>query len=257
MTGDLPPQLQRHRGEMSGRRGHDGPPHLGTPGEEDIVEFLVQQGGVLLPAALHHGDIVPGEGLAQQSGQGGGGGGGVGRGLHHRGAARRHGGRQRTQRELERIVPGGHNKGRAVGLGVDESPGGELGQRRGHPPGTGPAVQLPPGLPQLGEDQGQLGLVALERGLVEVGLQRGEQFGLVSVYRLLQPGEHTPAEIRAPGGPAVEIAPLGGNDVIHRSVPPQDGQIPERRWGRRTGSEGPPARPRPSPPGGRPPRPVR
>lgn len=59
-----------------------------TSGKEDKIKLLLQQRGVLLPAASNHGHILRWEAFAHHLRQQGAAGGGVSAGLHHGGVPR-------------------------------------------------------------------------------------------------------------------------------------------------------------------------
>ena len=84
-------QLQGDGGQVAAGLFHDQLAHVHAAGEEDVVKALLQQGGVLLPAALDDRHPLRGEDGGQQLGHGPAGVGGVGTGLEHDAVARGHG----------------------------------------------------------------------------------------------------------------------------------------------------------------------
>ena len=74
-------QFQQNGGQVDAGLFHDQAAHRHSAGEEDAVEPLVQQGGVLPAAALDYRDPGGVEHLCQQGGHGMAGGRGVGAGL--------------------------------------------------------------------------------------------------------------------------------------------------------------------------------
>ena len=69
MAGLLPPELERDRREVLGRRLHDDPADGAVAGVEDVVPALGEQRGGLGDAALDHRDAVRVEVLGHEPGE--------------------------------------------------------------------------------------------------------------------------------------------------------------------------------------------
>ena len=207
-------QLQGDGGQVAAGLFHDLLAHGHAAGEEDVVEGLFQQGGVLVPAPFHGGHPLGREDGGQQLGHGVAGVGGVGAGLEDHAVARRHRAEERLQAEQIGIVPGGHDQHHPVRLGQLIALGAELGQGRGPPLGPGPPGQVFGQVAQLVQAQAQLGHVALEGGFVQVGPQGGQQLRLPLAELVLQPFQRGDPHRRGPGGAGVEEGPLAGHDGL-------------------------------------------
>ena len=186
-AGALAPQLQGDGGEVLGRLGHDLFPHRHPAGEENVVEFLVQEGLIFRSSALYHGDEFRRKAVRQNVPDHRRCGGGVSGGLHHGAVAGGDGPNQGLHGEQEGVVPGGHDEHHPVGLPDGEAPGGELGQG-----GEVGLVGHPAGQPlfhkgQLGQGHPHLAHVALGRGLVQVGPEGGADVRLPGLDGRSQP----------------------------------------------------------------------
>ena len=221
-TGALAPQLQGDGGEVPGRPGHHLFAHLHPAGEEDIVEFLVQQSLILRPSALHHRDKLRRKALRQNPPEDRRGGRGVGRGLHHAAVAGGNGPDQGLDGEQKGVIPGRHNEHHPVGCRNGEAPGGELGQGGEVGPVGHPAPQPLLHKRQLRQGEAHLAHVALGGGLVQVGAQGGGNVPLVGRDGLPQALEGCPAGGQGEGGSSIEIGPLGRHKGlnVHR-LPPE------------------------------------
>ena len=134
-------QFQGHGRQVSGGGLHHHFANGDGTGEEDIIEFLLQQSAVLGATALDHGDIPRIERLAQHPGDDRRSGGRVGRGLDHRAVAGGNGPHQGREAQLDGIIPRREDERHAVRLRGDEAAGVELRQRRGHAALLHPAAQ--------------------------------------------------------------------------------------------------------------------
>ena len=155
-------------------------PHRLAAGEKDLVEFLLQKGLVLGPAAGDHKDVLRREALGQNGADHLAGGGRVGAGLDHRGVAGGQRVDQRLQRQHQRVVPGAHDQGDAVGGGALEAAGRKLRDRRvdgfvPHQPGQ---VAAHPG--KLRQRHAGLAHIAFHPAFAQVGFQRRVDVGLVA-----------------------------------------------------------------------------
>ena len=112
--------------------------HRHASGKENIVKLLFQEPGVFLPAALHHRHIILLEGLADNPFENGRGCRRIGRGLNNTAVTCRNGSRRRLQGQHKGIIPGRHDKRRAVRLLHHIAFGMKLRQRRAHPSGFAP-----------------------------------------------------------------------------------------------------------------------
>ena len=100
-------------------------------GEENEVEFLLQQGAVFRPTSRDHSHIgrvkAPGQNFGNEPSRGR----SVGAGLDDGGVSGGDGIRQRLHGQQKGIVPGAHNQGAAIGHRLGEAAGGKLRQRGG------------------------------------------------------------------------------------------------------------------------------
>ena len=174
-------------------------PTRGAAGEEDGVEPLAQQrlGGLAL--ALHDGDVFLRKGRADELGNRGG---GVRRELgrfEHDAVARGQRADQRREQKLERIVPRADDEGHAIGLGSDEPARGPGEQRGAAALGLHPRRQVAEGMADFAQHEADFGGVGLMRRFAQVGVERGEQGGLVRYERVVELAELRAAETPATG----------------------------------------------------------
>ena len=178
-AGALASKLQNGGGQVLCRPAQDLPADGLAAGKEDEVKVLVQQGGVLRPAAGDHGDILRGETLSNNLLRDAAHRRGVGAGLDDGGVACGDGVHQRVHGEEEGIVPGAHDEDVPVGGGLFIAFGGELGQGRM----DGAAGRKAPGvgdhIGELAQDQARLAHIAFKSGLPQVCLQGAGNVRLV------------------------------------------------------------------------------
>ena len=137
--------------------------------------------------------------------------GGVGAGLQHHAVARGHRPEEGVQAQQAGVVPGGHDEGHPVGLWQLVALGGELGQRGGLPLGLGPPGNFFDQIPHFVQGQAHLAHVALEVGLVQVGLQSVQQNGFPGNHLLPEPFQGLDPDGHRPGGAGAEVSPLTGH----------------------------------------------
>ena len=192
-----------------------------TAGEKDEIKPLLQQRGVLLPAAGDHGHILRREAFADQLCQQGAGGGGIGAGLHHGGVPGGDGVSQGVQGQQHRVVPGAHNQGAAVGGRPLKAAGGELSQGCGDSALPRQTAHMPEHPADLPPHEAGFAHETLVAALSQVGGQGRPDLRLTAVYRAQQLPEHLPAEGYRQRGPGAEEPALALNNFvnIHRSSP--------------------------------------
>lgn len=212
-AGALSSQLQGDRREVLSGVEQDLPAHCLAACEEDIVELLLQQAGVLLPASGDHRDMLRGKALRQEPGDDPAGGRGVCAGLDHRSVSGGQGIDQGVQGEEQGVVPRAHDEDGAVGGGLDIAPGGELGQGGPDPAVSGEGGGAADHIGQLTEDHAHLAHIALKGALAQVGPE--------GVVQLLLPGSHCGpqgaeglnARPGRQGRTALKIGPLPGDEL--------------------------------------------
>ena len=185
-AGALAAQLQHGGGQVLGGAAQHFLAHRLAAGEEDHVEFLVQQRLIFGAAAGDNGHMFRREAFRHDLLEHRGGGRGVGAGLDDGGVAGGDGVDQRVQRQQHRIVPGAHDEHVAVGGGGAEAPRRELGQRRGHPALPHQAAHMADHPGGLREGLAGLAHIAFGGGLAQVGLQGAGQVLLMALQRSLE-----------------------------------------------------------------------
>ena len=220
-AGALAPQLQHRRGQVLRRPAQHLAAHGLAAGKKDEVELLLQQRGVLPPAAGDGGHVLRREALADQICQQGADGGGVGAGLHHGGVPGGDGVGQGVQGQQHRVIPGAHNQRAAVGGALPEAAGGKLGQGRGDGVRPRQPAHVPEHPADLPPHKAGFAHEALIAALAKVGRQGGPDLRLAAVDRVQQPLEHLPAEGHRQRSPGAEKLPLALDNVVdvHRSAP--------------------------------------
>ena len=211
----LPPQLQGHRGQVAAGLLHDHFAHIHAAGEENVVKPLLQQGGVLFPAALDDGHPVGVKDGGNELGHGPAGVGGVGAGLENHAVARGHRAEEGVQAQQIGIVPGGHHQHHPIGLGQLIAFGFELGQGGGTPAGAGPLGHMPGQVAQLVQIQSQLTHIPLKVGLVQVGLEGVQQNLLPGLNLFFQPLQGGYPDRHRTGGAGLEEGPLPGHGFLN------------------------------------------
>ena len=171
-AGALAAELERDGRQMRRRFLHDELSDRRAAGEEDVVETLLEQGGVFGAPALDDERVAGVEGLGHDVGHDLAGGGGVGARLHQAAVARRDRADQRLHREHEGVVPRRHDQHDAVGLGHGEACRGEVRQVGAHAFRLGPAAQVSQLVAQLGQRESDFAHIAFLRRLSEVGRER-------------------------------------------------------------------------------------
>ncbi len=118
-AGTLSSQFKCHGSEVLGCRLHDKSPDGGTAGEENVIKFLGKQIFVGFPAPEHHRNVFFRKSLAQHFRYYLGGlRGMVGR-FQNRAIACSQRPDQRSDRQLEGIIPGGDNQHDAIGFRIN------------------------------------------------------------------------------------------------------------------------------------------
>ena len=165
----LAAELQRDRREVFGRFMHDHFAYLYTSGEEDIIELLLQQTLVFSSSALHHGDILGRERLADEFGDDLGGGRRVSRRLEDHGVTRCNSANEGFEREEHRVVPRRHNQHHAIRVLLNHRLRREIGEGRAFALGACPAAEVLAHVADLGEGQSHLTHIRLGGRLTQVG----------------------------------------------------------------------------------------
>ena len=202
------------------------PAHGLAAGEKDEVKLLIQQGGVLPPAAGDYGHVFRREAAPDQLLQQRGRGGGVGAGLHHGSVPRRDGVGQRVQGQQHRIVPRAHNQGVPVWRRRPEAPGGKLGQRRVDGARPSQAAGVPDHVAELGAHQPRFAHKSLISALSQVGGQGRPNLRLMAVHRVPQPAKHFDPEGHRQRGSGLEKPALAFHDLVNIHIWPP---IPQSR----------------------------
>ena len=214
-------QLQADRRQMLRGLFHHQLAHGYAAGEKDVIEGLLQQRPVFLPAALHHGDVFRRKAIGHEIGDELRGAGRVGGGLDDRAVSRGQGADQGLQAELEGIIPGCHDQNGAVRFLEDKAPGRELGHRRGYMAGSGPADEMFFHIPQLLQHHAGFGHIAFKGGFAQIRLQ-GVGYGALPLGdHPAQPAQGLPAAVHRQSGPGGKISVLICQQVgdIHGHVP--------------------------------------
>ena len=113
----LAAELQHHRGQVLRGRRHHYPAQAGTSGKEDDIPALLQQGGIDIAVALHHGDIALIESVFHHLRYHAGDVGNVWGRLQEGRTAGGDGAHQRVHQQLERVVPRGDDERASKRLG--------------------------------------------------------------------------------------------------------------------------------------------
>ena len=209
--GALATQLERHRGEVLGRSGHDDAADRAVAGVEDVVELLTEQLGRLIDAPgddLHDGGV---EVLRDELGHQRRCGRRDLRRLEHHGVASCDGRHQGSEQQLEGVVPRRDDQHNPKWLGHDLRRTRLEGELHLHPLGRTPGVDVLDRRLDLAQHQPDLSCVRLHRGLAEVRGHRPQDRLLLLHQHALQL-----AELRAPGLQITQhTTPLGGTQILH------------------------------------------
>ncbi|EAU65357.1 conserved hypothetical protein [Stigmatella aurantiaca DW4/3-1] len=188
----LAAQLQRHPGQVPGRRRHHPLADARVAGEEEVVEGLLQQRIAQRRAASQQRHLallehIPDERLQER--------GGVGRllaGLEDHAVARGQRGDERVDGQGERVVPRRDDQHHALGLGADLARRAREQRWRAHARGLHPPLQVLHRVVQLAHHRLNLGDVHLGARLAEVRVDGGRE-GLAPLQdgrlQLAQPGD--------------------------------------------------------------------
>ena len=161
---------------MGGGAFQNRPTHGFAAGEENVIEFLLQQATVFRPAAGDDSHVFGRKNGTDQLFQQGAGGGGVGAGLDDRCIAGCQRVRQRVQRQQQGIIPGAHDQGYAIGAGLAVAMGGKLGKRRGNGFFSGVVTDMPQQIADFADNQPGFAHIALFGGFPQIrpdGLRDG------------------------------------------------------------------------------------
>ncbi len=175
IAGLLPPELERHRGEVFRGRPHHDSADLAVAGVEDVVEALLEQRRGLLDRSGHDRNRVGVEvhrhQLLDQSRDR--------RGdlgwLEHCGVAGGEGRNQWREQQLDRVVPRGDDADRAERLGAELCGAGLERQRHLDLPRLRPGVEVLERVVDLVDRERDLRRVRLDAGFAHVGDQRVDQ----------------------------------------------------------------------------------
>ena len=183
----LATQFERDRREVFCRSAHHHAADLAVAGVEDVIEAFLQQGRGLVDTA---GDDrnrrtveVPGDELLDQRRHRGSDLGG----LQHRSVARRQCRHERSEQQLDRVVPRGDDADRAERLGPQRRLAGLERQRHPDLLRSGPRIEVLEGVIDLVDREGDLGRVRLDARLADVGDQRVDEPVLFLDEQLAEP----------------------------------------------------------------------
>ena len=207
-AGALTAQFQHHRSQMLRSGTHHPAAQVGTSRKEYYVVPLLQQGSVHLPVALHHGNVLRGEGLADHLLHHPGHVRHVGRRLQHRRASCRDGSHQWVQQQLHGIVPRSHYQRASQRFLHHLAPRGEHLQWSTHPLGRRPLAQVRDVVPNLSQHYAQFRQIGLLVTLVQV-LPQGICQGLLPLlHGTLQRAQALLAKLHIQCLAATEELPL-------------------------------------------------
>ena len=157
---------------MTGCLTHDLLAHRLAAGKKDIIEFLVQQALVLLPAPVDHADIFPGKGRLDELRHHPAGGRGIGTGLDHSGIAGGQSIHQGIDGKQKGIVPRAHDQRHAVGRRLYAAARSKLRQRGMHGLFPGKSSDMAQHIADLAQYQSGFAHIAFRPALAQILFQR-------------------------------------------------------------------------------------
>ena len=246
IDGALPTQFEHRRGEVLRRLFQHQAAHRLSPGEENHVVGLFQQGGILLSSPLHNRNQAAVKGLLCQTGQKGRGGGSVSRGLEDGGVSRRQGAGKGLKRQQNGVIPGAENERDAKGHAHHARGGGKEGGRcfdaLWRRQGGQPAQQEG----ELLQHKAGFGEIGLAFRLAKVEEKRAGNVVLMQCNGAPQCQQGLPAGRKRARGAALKVSALGADQRVwlhqNRLLKKDGSPLPFFPYGRRgKGGGGPSA----------------